>query len=54
METRRPETLNCLQSNPDIAPLFVNRNLSRKVEGGGKPEYHMRGNFYSQTLTGCK
>jgi len=37
METGRPVTLNYLQSDPDIAPLFVHRSLSRKVEDGGKP-----------------
>jgi len=54
METGRPDTLRCLQSNPDIAPLFVHRSLSRKVKGGVKPEYSMRGNFHSQTLIDCK
>jgi hypothetical protein len=39
------------QSNPDIAPLYVHRNLWKHYEGGSKSKYCIIGNFRSQTST---
>jgi hypothetical protein len=58
------ETLNCdgikmyilsnTQSDPDIAPAFVHRNLCRSIESSGDSKYCMTGNSFPQTLYALK
>ena len=43
-----------IQSNPDIATLFVHLNMWRNTEGGGKSTYCVIQNFCSQTAMGAK
>jgi len=43
-----------LESTPFIVPMFVHRNLSRCIGGGGKWKCYITGNFFSQTFMGTR
>jgi len=43
-----------IETNADIAPILVHRNLWRSVEGGGKLKCYIIRSSYSQTFTSAK
>jgi hypothetical protein len=51
---KQPDQLTVIKLTPNIAPLYIHRNLWRYVEDGGKSKYCVTQNFCSQTFMGTK